>query len=363
MCALLAFLLPLCLLTLVLSLVWMDAARWIAFPVGWVLQLLSDGVSAAAQWPYMSVNCPSIPWTFWPLIAAGIYLFSAYAPSRLKGGRRLAILAALFVVGSAVHLYALDNKVAYIQLDMGSEDCAIIQDGRHTTVIDCGEDGRDLSSYLLARGRKVDTLVLTHLHTDHCLGAQDLMDDGIPIDRLILPVGAAQMAVSEEALELLDRLTAYCGEVVVVTAGDSWETERTVARVLWPEQDGIRTGKDANDYCLCLEYRLGDTTLLLTGDLSGAYEPYIRAKADVLKVAHHGSRTSSTPAFLADVSPQTAIISVSGNSNAAKSDSEVYEQLTQAGADVYTTAACGAIRIEPCPGGYRVIRFIKEGAP
>ncbi len=362
-CALLMYVLPFCLLTLVLSFVWMDAAQWLAFPVGWVLQLMSDGVAAAAQWPFMSVNCPSVPWSFYPVAAAGIWLFSAYAPARFRGRRRLVILAVLFAAGTAIHLCTIDNRVSYLQLDVGSADCAVIQDGWHTTVVDCGEDGRDLCAYLLARGRMVNTLVLTHLHTDHCLGAQNLMDDGIPIDRLILPAGAEQMAVSEEALDLLERLKTYSTETVTVSAGDGWETDRTGARVLWPEKDGIRTGKDANNYCLCLEYRLGDTALLLTGDLTGAYEPYIHAKADVLKVAHHGSRTSSTQAFLDSVSPSTAIISVSGNGDTAGSADEVRNRLMLAGADVYTTAECGAIRIESCPGGYRVIRFIKEGAP
>ncbi len=362
-CVLLACLLPLCLVTLVLSLVWMDAARILAFPVGCILQWMTDGVSAAAQWPYMSVNCPSIPWPFYPLIIAAILLFSGYVPMRMRGMRRLAVLAALFAVGSVLHLAMLDNGVSYLQLDVGSADCAVIQDGRHTTVIDCGEDGRDLCDYLLAKGRRVNTLVLTHLHADHCLGAQDLIDNRIPIDRLVLPEGAERMAVSEEALELFGKLREYCGEVTVVSAGDTWNTERTVAAVLWPEKNGIRSGKDANDYCLCLEYRLSDTVMLLMADLPGVYEPYVRARADILKVAHHGSRSSTTESFVAYAAPETAIISVSHNADAADPEGIVQTRLAASGAEVCTTADCGAIRIQPVDGGYRVIRFTKEGAP
>ena len=361
-CALLAYLLPLCLAVLLLSLVWADAARCLAFPVGWMLQLMADGVSAAAQWPYMSVNCPSIPWPFWPAIVACILLFSGYAPKHWKGKRRLAILAVLFVFGAGIHLCTLDNGLVYLQMDEGSADCAVIQDGRHTTVIDCGEDGRDLSAYLLAAGRKADILVLTHLHADHCLGAQTLMDNRIPIDRLVIPEGADLMAVSEEALQLLNRLRAYCGEVTEVAAGDSWRTQRTAVSVLWPEHDGIRTGRDANDYCLCLEYKMGDTVLLLTGDLAGSYEPYIRTRADVLKVAHHGSRSSTTEAFLESVSPQTAIISVSSTADAAGEEGQTRTRLREAGIHVYTTAVCGAVRVEITDEGYRIIPFIKEGA-
>ena len=71
-CALLAYLLPLCLAALAVSFVWMDAAKWLAWPAGWALELISQGASAAAAWPYMSVNCPAIPWPFYPLVTAGI---------------------------------------------------------------------------------------------------------------------------------------------------------------------------------------------------------------------------------------------------------------------------------------------------
>ena len=361
-CALLTLLLPLCLAVLLLSCVWMDAARLLAWPVGLALRLMSDGVAIAARWPYMSLNCPSIPWPFIPLIVTAIVLFSSYAPRRWRGKRRAVLLAALFVCGSVLHLCTIDRGVSYLQLDVGSADCAVIQDGRHTTVVDCGEDGRDLSAYLLATGRRVNVLALTHLHADHCFGAQSLMDNGIPIDRLVLPVGANEAAVTQEALDLLARLEAYCGEVVTVSAGDTWMTLRTSARVLWPDQNSIRPGQDANNYSLCLDVRLESTTLLLTGDLTGAYEPYVRAHADILKSAHHGSRSSNTADFLAYTAPQTVIISVSATADAARPDGEVQARVKAAGADVYTTAACGMIRVVPGPAGYRVIRFIGEGS-
>ena len=204
-------------------------------------------------------------------------------------------------------------------------------------------------------------LVLTHLHTDHCLGAQALMDARIPIGHLVIPEGADRAAVSGEALLLLDRLREYCGTVTTAAAGESWQTEHAQVRVLWPERGSVRSGRDANDYCLCLEYRLGDTTLLLTGDLTGAYEPYVRTQADVLKVAHHGSRSSTTEAFLAAVAPKTAIIPVSATSEAAGPEGAVRTRLDKAGVHTYTTAQCGAVRIEITKDGYRIIPFIREG--
>ena len=362
-CALLAYLLPLCMIVLALSFIWPEAARWLALPLGTAMSAMTEGVSAAAMWPYMSVNCPMIPYPFYPLIIAAIWLFSAYAPSGAKGKRRVLILAALLVIGTGVHLFTLDNGVIYIQMDADSADCAVIQDGRHTTVIDCGEDGRDLSTYLLATGRAADRLVLTHLHTDHCMGAQALMDNRIPVGELVLPEDAEKMAVSEEALALLEQLKSYCGAVRTVSAGDSWETGRTGAEVLWPEKSRTRPGSDPNDYCLCLRYTLRDTVFLLMSDLSGIYEPYICEPADILKVSHHGSQSGTSASFLAETAPRAAVISTAGTARAAQPDSPVQVRIRDAGADVFTTADCGAVRVEALASGFRVTRFIRKGTP
>lgn len=362
-CAALSVLLPACMALLLFSAVWLDAARLLAVPVGWTLDAMTRGVGMAAALPMMSVNCPSIPWPFYPLIIAGIILFSSYAPARLRGVRRWAILGALLVAGSAAHLLTIDRGLAYLQLDDGNADCAVLQDARHTTVVDCGDDGQDLCNYLLATGRRVQTLVLTHLHTDHCLGAQALMDSRIPIDCLIIPDGAEKAQLSDEALALLERLKAYCAETRVVAAGDSWQTPRASYQVLWPAQGAVRPGQDANDYSLCLRCTMADTAFLLTGDLSGRYEGYAADAADVLKVAHHGSRSSSSAAFLADVRPQTAIISVSANADAARPDGEVPGRLHDIGAAVYTTAGCGAIRVDVFSGGYTVRPYLYQEAP
>ena len=131
------------------------------------------------------------------------------------------------------------------------------------------------------------------------------------------------MNVSPEALQLIERLRQYSADCRQVAAGDSWDSPRAHTEVLWPEKGRSRAGQDANDYSLCLRTVLEDTVFLLTGDLSGTYEPYVGVRADVLKVAHHGSRSSSLPSFLETVSPRTALISVSVNADAADSEGVV----------------------------------------
>ena len=256
-------------------------------------------------------------------------------------------------------LVMLTERTGYI--DCPAKMGVFLSEPDKAVLIDAGNDkdaGKKALKVLDANGWQLQAVINTHLHADHCMGAQSLMDNGIPVGRLILPVGAEKMAVSEETLSLLDRLKGYCGQVTEAAAGDTWRTSRTEARVLWPERNGYRVGKDANDYCLCLEYRLGEMTVLFASDLTGTYEQYVGEPADVLKVAHHGSRASSTPDFLTRVSPRTAVISVSGNAEAARPDSAVQTRLRELGIQVYTTADCGAVRIRPEDGGYRVIPYI-----
>jgi len=98
--------------------------------------------------------------------------------------------------------------------------------------------------------------------------------------------------------------------------------------------------------------------LLLTGDLTGTYEPYIKQRANILKVAHHGSVSSTTKTFIEAVDPQTAIISVSATSGAATAEGVVPKRLSEAGCQVFTTALCGAIRIDISGSEYRITPFL-----
>ena len=91
-------------------------------------------------------------------------------------------------------------------------------------------------------------------------------------------------------------------------AGDEITTARTVLTAVWPLADTVRPGQDANRYSLALLCDLDGVTLLSAGDLTGEYERYAARDADILKVSHHGSKTSTGEAFLQTVSPRLALI-------------------------------------------------------
>jgi competence protein ComEC len=133
---------------------------------------------------------------------------------------------------------------------------------------------------------------------------------------------------------------------------------------LAPFADQLDAARSGNDESLVLRLRFGRRVFLLTGDIERRAEARLVAagddlRADVLKVAHHGSRTSSTPEFLERVRPGYAVISVAAPSPFEHPHPQVLENLRRAGAAVLQTSACGAIRMTTDGNDLRVETFVK----
>lgn len=240
------------------------------------------------------------------------------------------------------------GATTYVQLSVGSADAAVLSDCGHVTVIDTGEDGQALSTYLHQRRMSVDNLILTHLHRDHAGGLAALLEDRIPVRRLYLPAKALEGDATADVLALIERLRERGTEIIYVTRGDVIDLPSGQMTVLWPEAEHIRRGQDANVYSMVLRAELRGTTMLLTGDIDGKYEMYAALPADILKVAHHGSGSSTSPAFLEAVSPQLLVLSCGDDSR--------QEAMTERAGDIpiYGTREHGAVTIELAEDGYKV---------
>ena len=147
-----------------------------------------------------------------------------------------------------------------------------------------------------------------------------------------------------DAVEVLERLEAAGIPVMELARGDEMRYNTTSVSVLWPVREHIRSGQDANELPLVLSIRFGPYTILSASDLSGAYERYAAAPADVLKVAHHGSADSSGEAFLDQVGARVALVSCSSGSRYLPGEATL-ERLTRSGAQVLRTDDCGDITL------------------
>ena len=319
---------------------------------GWMTEALTGAVRGMAQADWI------VLWTRQGnlLTAAGwlLLLFGLCGLIRLRKGIRGALTAtALAVIALSVIPWP-HHGTEYLQFSVRSADAAVVWDEDRVWVIDTGEDST-LSNWLHQRRLGVDTLVISHLHADHMMGVEVLLADRIPIWRVLLPWGAERSAVSEDCLALLDRLAQSGTEILYASRGDTFDLPSGGAAVLWPEENRVRAGQDANHYSLALRLELKGVSLLTCGDLTREYEMYSAAPADILKVAHHGSAGSTSPEYLAAVAPKLMILSGGDRTRWQNT-------LAKAGdIPVYATQNVGAVHITLTPGAWTVSGFRTPG--
>ena len=218
--------------------------------------------------------------------AVGVIGAAALALTLALWRRELLALGCVAAVLLCPRAPSRDLVVTFLAIGQGDATLVEWPDGRRW-LIDGGPPGRELLQWLRARGiRRLDTVFLSHGHPDHYGGLLPILAE-LPVDRYV--AGA-----------LLDG--QELGHVGV------WTRDH-------PDLVGVPEGfvaEDENDRSLILRVRYGARTVLLPGDAEEAEELAVAAsgvdlRADVLKLAHHGSRTSSTEAWLAAVQPSVAI--------------------------------------------------------
>lgn len=316
---------------------------------GWVTTLLTGAVRTLGN-----LNCISL-WTKqanvltligWCLLMVAIsYLAVLHGRRRLLCG----------IIGGALMILSLiplpHTTTEYIQFSVGNADAALLYDQEKVVLIDTGESGYDASRYLHHRRLSVDALILTHLHTDHVGGVEALLADRIPVTTCYVPWGGDTLAVSEDMTALVQRLEATGTQIVTLSRGDVIDLPSGKITVLWPEKGRVRPAMDPNSYSMTMLAEVQGVTLMLTGDLDGAYEMYAATPADVLKAAHHGSVNSSGEAFLEAVQPQTVLISTGRRERLERMQEKAGDS------DVFSTAQHGALTIRMDAGAYTIETF------
>lgn len=237
-------------------------------------------------------------------------------------------------------------------LDVGQGDSIFLQaPSGKTMLVDGGEQSAfdTVSAYLDAHGViGLDVVVASHLHSDHIGGLIQIVD--------VYPVGAFYYppfyAESETYYDLLDALNESQAAVYSPLASANsfigWDSDVTV-RILSP-YDTVYN--DFNDTSYMLNVTYGDTSVLLAGDATEIAEklalkalPNEYFKANVLKVGHHGSDTSTSLQFLYAVDPDVAVISCGANNEYGHPDEEVLSRLESYGIQVYRTDLDGTITL------------------
>jgi competence protein ComEC len=206
--------------------------------------------------------------------------------------------------------------------------------------MDIGEDV--VSPYLWSRGfSHLDTVVVTHAHADHIGGMNAILENFHPRE-LWLGVDSPSPEL-QRVLGEADRLGV---RIVPRQAGDELAAGGTVIRILAPTPDPVSHTWRANDDCIVMKVSFGKTSVLLEADAERAAERKIaeeQPQADLLKVAHHGSATSTIPELLAAVHPRFAVISVGARNVYGHPREEVLGRLEDSHVATYRTDLDGAV--------------------
>jgi len=261
--------------------------------------------------------------------------------ARLPWGLRLLGLPLLLPVLLWPAPRPAGGEFELIAADIGQGNAVLVRTAGHALVYDAGPrfsadsdaGHRVLVPLLRALDERVHTLVLSHRDTDHTGGARAV---------LAMQADAALLSSIEDEHELQALRPATRCE-----AGQRWEWDGVRFEVLHPLAADYGTGLRANALSCVLRVDNGRHSALLVGDIEAAQEVRLvevqaRLKADLLLMPHHGSKTSSTPAFLDAVQPRLALAQAGYRNRFGHPAPAVLVRYRERGIEVVESARCGA---------------------
>ena len=263
-------------------------------------------------------------------------------------------LSAFWICAVPPHPQLWNGVLELTAIDVGQGDSILLvsPEGR-TLLVDAGgipfwmhselDIGEDVvSPYLWSRGfHQLDIVALTHAHADHMGGMAAVLANFHPRE-LWLGVDSP----SPELQTLLREARALKIPIILHKAGDSLELGGAKIAVLAPPRDAQAHPSRPNDESLVIKISYGVTSALLEGDAEKKTEKQVaqeNPQADLLKVAHHGSSTSTIPELLAAVHPRFAVISVGARNVYGHPRQEVLDRLAAAHVRTYRTDMNGAV--------------------
>lgn len=353
-------------------------AKTVMISVQYIFKIYEGVCNTSEKLPFHTL-CTGRPPVWWILMYYSgmmIFLLLVYALKlpKHKGNRKTAgvlgvwVLAVAIFYGALFGTFLVPRSLMVCMFDVGQGDGIYIRTpgGRHI-LMDGGSSSKNkVGNYILKNGimyygaKELDYVFISHSDSDHYSGIVELLEDNlIAIKNIVLP----KIANPDEAyFELVDMAVNKGCHIYYMETGDSLEIDGVSLFCLHPEGKDYQ---DKNTGSLVLKLSYNSFDMLLTGDADEAAEKEIISRIsfddiEVLKVAHHGSATSSSETFLERIHPQIACISVGERNRYGHPADEVMERLTTYTGNIYLTKYSGAITIETDGTKYRVIPFVTD---
>lgn len=243
-------------------------------------------------------------------------------------------------------------------IDVGQGDCTLILSDGHTILIDAGENdkGDEVLAYLDDIGvQKIDLMIATHPHSDH-IGGLDTVIQGISVKEVLMPPLKSSVVPTTKTYK--DLLMAVKEKNITLKQSKVLEEYRFgngKLTVLGP----VANYDELNNTSLVARFDYGELSVLLTGDMEADAERDLLASgasvsADVLKLGHHGSSTSTSDAFLQAVGPRICIAECGEANEYGHPHEEIIERVSSYGAAFYRTDLYGHIVLSAKDGALDV---------
>jgi competence protein ComEC len=323
---------PLSLLGLVAAPIW-DVAGWAIAALAWLLRWL-------ATWPWATVSVAAAS----VLASAAGVLGGVLLVMRLPWGARLLGIPLLLPVLLWQAPRPAPGQFELLVADIGQGNAVLVRTATHSLVFDTGPRfGPDsdaghlvLVPLLRALGERIDTVIVSHRDSDHSGGAEAVL--------AMQP--EARFPTSIEATHALHKVRP----IERCLAGQHWNWDGVSFDILHPQPADFTVGVKPNAISCVLRISNGTQAALLVGDIEKAQEARLVAEvtallaADVLLVPHHGSKTSSTPAFIDAVRPRFALVQAGYRNRFGHPAPPVAQRYDERQVTLVDSAHCGAMR-------------------
>lgn len=226
--------------------------------------------------------------------------------------------------------------------DVGQADSMLIQNNGENMLIDAGnnEDGETLVNNLKTLGvEKIDYLVGTHPHEDHIGGMDDIINS-FEIGKIYMPNVSTNTKTFEDVIDAAKNKGL---QIETPKTGDEFTVGSANCNVVYVGDNK----ENLNLSSIIIKMKYNNLSYLFTGDTEADVENKIDfGKINILKVAHHGSDTSSSEKFVNETAPEVAIISVGKDNSYGHPSNEIIKRYEKVGSKIYRTDEVGNIFIE-----------------
>lgn len=327
--------------------------RLIAIFIKPILSILIKISQICSKLPFSNILVVT-PYMFNVISYYAIILYCIKSKKNNKCKIIICLLIVLILINFIIYIFPQKLRIFFIDVGQGDSTLIITPDKKTVLIDGGGSDSFDVGEkvllpYLLDRRiLKIDYVLISHFDTDHCGGILTIMEK-VKVKNIII----SEQAEHSENYERFKKLMIHKKiRLIEVKKGDKIKIGRySEFKILFPTSR-LLSENSLNNNSIVAQFNYNNFKMLFTGDIEKLAEQQIlktekaEIRADILKVAHHGSKTSSIPEFIKAVKPKIALIGVGKNNTFGHPNQQTIKNLENIKCRIYRTDLQGEIIIK-----------------